>query len=239
MQKITDHPHTQIPAFNQAVSALKGQDLLYEDERNMPGSIHYSIKRFRRKKGWNLEDTGAIVYYVEKNNPGSRYLELRFCVTGNMYCREKQALCDQCKLKESAECLAKTESVDLLRFSFTPSYLQQFIRGEKENINLSDKVISFELEESFSRTLPLCPQTRLTLNALLNHNYTDTFANIFVNAQMQILLLYSMDCMLGAKNGTGIKSKFLANEEDREKIIKARSILLEHIGEPITIKTIL
>ena len=30
--------------------------------------------------------------------------------------------------------------------------------------------------------------------------------------------------------------KFLANEADREKIIKAREILLQHIGEPITIK---
>jgi AraC-like DNA-binding protein len=30
--------------------------------------------------------------------------------------------------------------------------------------------------------------------------------------------------------------KFLANEEDREKIIRAREILLRHIGEPLTIK---
>lgn len=32
--------------------------------------------------------------------------------------------------------------------------------------------------------------------------------------------------------------KFLANEADREKIIRARSILLQHIGEPLTIKAL-
>jgi hypothetical protein len=47
--------------------------------------------------------------------------------------------------------------------------------------------------------LPLCGKTRQAIEALLNHNYTDTLENIFINAQTQILLLYSMDCMLGEK----------------------------------------
>ncbi len=47
-----------------------------------------------------------------------------------------------------------------------------------------------------------------------------------------------MDCMLGEKEETTFTCKFLANEADREKIIKAREILLQHIGEPITIKAL-
>ncbi len=78
----------------------------------------------------------------------------------------------------------------------------------------------------------------MAIEALLNHTYTDTLENIFINAQTQILLLYSMDCMLGEKEETGFTCKFLANEADREKIIKAREILLLHIGEPITIKAL-
>lgn len=226
------------PVFNQAMPALEGQDILFSVERQVPGSVQYSIRRFRRNANWKLEDTGALVYHVEKNNPEARYLELRFCVTGNMYCREKQVDCDQCKLHASAECMAKTESVDLLSFTFSPSYLHQFTRNEQENQTLSDRVIGFTHEKSFTRILPLCSKTRLTLNALLNHNYTDIFANIFVNAQMQILLLNSMDCMLGSRDEQGFKSKFLSNEEDRDKIIRARGILLEHIGEPITIKAL-
>ena len=77
---------------------------------------------------------------------------------------------------------------------------------------------------------------RAVLEGLLNHNYTDTLENIYVNAQTQMLLLYSLDCMLGEKEIDTISCKFLANEPDREKIIKAREILIQHIGEPITIK---
>ena len=47
-----------------------------------------------------------------------------------------------------------------------------------------------------------------------------------------------MDCMLGEKEETSFNCKFLANEADREKIMKAREILLQHIGEPITIKAL-
>jgi hypothetical protein len=43
---------------------------------------------------------------------------------------------------------------------------------------------------------------------------------------MQMLLLYSMDCMLGDKDVESFNCKFLANEADREKIVKAREVLL-------------
>jgi AraC-like DNA-binding protein len=76
----------------------------------------------------------------------------------------------------------------------------------------------------------------MVLDGLLNHNYSDTLENIYVNAQTQMLLLYSMDCMLGEKEINTISCKFLANETDREKILKAREILVQQIGEPITIR---
>ncbi len=74
------------------------------------------------------------------------------------------------------------------------------------------------------------------LEALLNHTYTDSLENIYINAQVQMLLLYSLECMIGEKNAEVFQCKFLANEADREKIGKARAILLQHIGEPLTIK---
>jgi AraC-like DNA-binding protein len=95
--------------------------------------------------------------------------------------------------------------------------------------------LSFTHTVSFSKTLPLCGKTRKAIEALLNHTYTDTLENIFINAQTQILLLYSMDCMLGEKEEV-FTCKFLANADDREKITKAREVLLQHIGEPLTIK---
>ena len=59
----------------------------------------------------------------------------------------------------------------------------------------------------------------MVIEALLNHNYTDSLENIYINAQMQMLLLYSMDCMIGEKEIDVINCKFLANEADREKVI--------------------
>jgi AraC-like DNA-binding protein len=42
--------------------------------------------------------------------------------------------------------------------------------------------------------------------------------------------------MLGDKDVESFQCKFLTNENDREKIVRSREILLQHIGEPITIK---
>lgn len=211
-------------------------ETLQHIDRTVPGSVHYTIKRYQRLPQWNIEDTGMLVYHYEKNNPEEHYLELRFCVSGNVYCREKKTECDFCKLNASKTCVEKVDSVDVVSFSFKPAYLSQFVKGKKQR-NISDEVLSFTHPTSFSKMLPLCGKTRMAIEALLNHTYTDTLQNIFINAQTQILLLYSMDCMLGEKEEV-FTCKFLANEADREKIIKAREVLLQHIGEPITIKAL-
>jgi AraC family transcriptional regulator len=209
-------------------------EVMQDVDRSVPGSVHYTIKRYKKQTQWNIEDTGMLVYHYEKNNPDEHYLELRFCITGNVYCRQKQTECDFCKLNQSKTCIEKVDSVDVLSFSFKPSYLTQFVKGKKQR-NISDDVLAFTHPTSFSKMLPLCGKTRMAIEALLNHTYTDTLQNIFINAQTQILLLYSMDCMMGEKEETFV-CKFLANEADREKIIKAREVLLQHIGEPLTIK---
>jgi AraC family transcriptional regulator len=210
-------------------------DVLQDIERTVPGSVHYAIKRYQKVSSWSMEDAGMLIYHYEKNNPADNYLELRFCVSGNVYCRQKEAECNYCKFNASKGCVEKVESVDVLSFSFKPSYLTQFVKSKKQR-NVTDEVLAFSHNTSFSKTLPLCGKTRLAIEALLNHSYTDTLENIFINAQTQILLLYSMDCMMGEKEEEVFSCKFLANEADREKIVKAREVLLQHIGEPLTIK---
>ena len=213
-------------------------DLLQHIDRSIPGSVKYNIKRIRKQPHWNIEDTGILIYHYSNQNPDEQYLELRFCVSGNFYCREKAMECDFCKFNSSSECVEKIESVDILSFTYSPAYLLQFAKAHKNEDSLFEKVVSFQYEESFSKTMPLCNKTAGAIQALLNHNYTDTRENIFINAQTQIILLYSSDCMLAEKEETQFSCKFLANEEDREKIIKSREILLQHIGEPITIKAL-
>jgi AraC family transcriptional regulator len=127
------------------------------------------------------------------------------------------------------------ESVDFLSFSFSTTLLEQLVRSRVAGETLSDNILAFRHKVSFNRTVSLCGKTRIALEGLLNHQYTGNLENIFLNAQTQMLLLYSLDC-LDEKQIDVISCKFLANEADREKVSRAREILLQHIGEPITIR---
>ena len=210
--------------------------LLQEKQQQIPGSVHYTIKRYFRNVQWNIEDTGMIQYQYEKTNPRENYLELKFCVSGNVYCRKKDTECDMCQYSASKNCAERVDSVDLVSFRFSPVQLSQFVKPRRSSDSLTDDILNFKHLSSFSKSLPLCGKTRMALEALLNHSYTGSLENIFINAQTQMLLLYSLDCMLGEKEIDVVNCKFLANELDREKIVKAREVLIQHIGEPITIK---
>jgi AraC-like DNA-binding protein len=175
-----------------------------------------------------------LVYHYERKAPKQQYLELRFCISGNVYCQQKSTECDQCKVN-ARMCADKIDSVDVLSFQFTPVQLRQMVKGFKQD-SLGDEILQFKHPSSFSKTMNLCGKMRMVLEALLNNSYTGSMENIFLNAQTQMLLLYSLDCMVNDKSETVFSCKFLSNETDREKIQKARDILIQQIGEPITIK---
>ena len=210
-------------------------ELLFESNSQIPGSVHYSIKRYARPKNWMADDVGVINYHYTPSKPQENYLELKFCTIGNLYCRRDQKECNQCRAHASFNCEEKAESVDFLSFVFSNTILEQFVKSRISNDTLSEDILAFKHKDSFTRTLSLCNRTRMALESLLNHNYSGSLQNIFVNAQTQMLLLYSLDCMED-KEIDVVTYKFLANEADREKISKAREILLQQIGEPITIK---
>lgn len=213
-------------------------ELLQDVSRTVPGSVSYQIRRIKKIQHWDHEDTGLMMYHVNPANPAENKLEMRFCVSGNVYCREKSATCDHCKFSESQRCVEKTETIDVLSFSFSANYLQQFSKVQRSGNQLMDSVLSFSYPQSFSSTAPICSKTAGAIQSLLNHHYTDTRENIFINAQTQIILLYATDCMNGECETLTTESKFLTHPEDRQKIIDAREILLQHIGNPITIKAL-
>ncbi len=216
---------------------VEESDLLHERDRLTPGSVQYSIKRYRRFPHWNTEDTGMMVYHYRAEEPAGNYLELKFCVAGNIYCNNKDGYeCGNCRHGHTKQCANKEETVDVLRFSFLSEHLQQFIKSNRSS-GFANEVLAFRHPKAFARVLPICSRTRMTIEALLNNNsYAENLENIFINAQTQMLLLYSLECMLGEKEEEVFTCKFLANEIDREKILKARDLLLQHIGEPITIR---
>lgn len=213
--------------------------VLFEKERQIPGSVQYSVKRYERHPQWNLDDMGMMVYQYKKEEPVQNYLELRYCLAGNVYCRKGE--CECCKLNDAspmsrAGCSERVETVDVISFRFLAVHLSQFVRPRRVESSVSEDILDFRHEASFSKILSLCGRSRMVLETLLNHRYTGSVENIFINAQAQMLLLYSLECMVGEKEVEGFQCKFLANEADREKIIRAREVLLQHIGEPLTIK---
>src|SRR5688500_2452522 len=86
-------------------------EVLQEVVRFVPGSVKYSINRYKKHPLWSIEDTGVLIYHYEKNDPSENYLELKFCVSGNIYCRQKQAECNFCNLSASKTCVEKVDSV--------------------------------------------------------------------------------------------------------------------------------
>lgn len=207
-------------------------DLLYSKEQHIPGSIQYTIKRYYSQHPLASEDTGMMVYHYHNSHPDKNYLELRYCTTGNRYCEEKG--CAKCNELPTNNCSGKSQTVDVFTFHFTSTFLSQFTHNVRVS-NRKDEVLAFKHPSSFTKIFPVCNRKRNVLDSLLNHSYSGSLENIFVNAKTHELLLYSLECLVDEKE-EGFACKFLENDLDREKILNAREVLLKHIGEPITIK---
>ena len=218
------------------LAVTNNTQLIQETARQIPGTVNYTIQRYSKPATQLVEDMGALHYHYKGKASADNFLELRFCLTGNMYCPRPAKDCNHCAVHQVVDCQEKVESIDVLSFVFSSTLLQQLVKSRNGNDTLAEDVLTFRHTSSFTKVIPLCNRTKAILEGLLNHNYTDTLENIYVNAQTQMLLLYSLDCMLGEKEINTISCRFLANEDDREKIVRAREILIQHIGEPITIK---
>lgn len=208
-------------------------DLVYEQEKQIPGSVEYAIYRYKLQPHVTPEDTAVLVYHNETKNIKKRNIELRFCINGNKYCSSKSCGNGVCK-KTSVDCEAEP-TIDLFLFRFSPSYLTPFVKGKIISTK-SDRVIAFKEKESFSTTVTLCSRIRNVLENLLQHNYSNALENIYVNSQLQTLLLYGLECLTEQKAEESFVCRFLATDTAKDTIIRAREILLQRIGEPITIK---
>lgn len=207
-------------------------DVLYEKEQHIPGSLQYSIKRLFSQLPTEGSDTGMLVYHFDHKDSTKNYLEIKYCISGNRYCEHKS--CADCNELPTNNCSGKHVTVDVFTFHFTHTFLKQFTHNVKVS-NRKDEVLAFKHPSSFTKIFPVCTRKRNVLDALLNHSYEGSLENIFINAKIHEVLLYSLDCLVDEKT-EGFACKFLADESGRDRIYAAREILLQHIGDPITIK---
>ncbi|MEI6583907.1 MAG: AraC family transcriptional regulator [Chitinophagia bacterium] len=212
--------------------AFTDGNLLFQNKKQIPGSVQYDIRRYKANFPLAVQDTGMIMYHFQPTRPKQQFLELRYCISGNRYCPDKN--CSQCVQIPTEGCLGKQATLDLFTFHFSADFLGQFI----QNVKLSgtrDEVLAFRHPESFTQIFPLSARKRIVLDQLLNHSYSGSLENIYVNARIHELLLYAL-AFLEPEKEEIFACKFLADEQGRERIQMARDILLEHIGDPITIK---
>lgn len=214
-------------------NAFAGMAKLYHKEQNIPGSTQYAIHRFLANNEWEAEDTGMFVYHSNASQPSEQYLTLRFCISGNRYCNDK--LCSNCIQIPTQDCNGTLYTIDVFSFHFTTTFLNQFLNNVKLT-SAKEQLLSFKIPNSFTKTFPVSKYTRTILDAALNHIYSGSLENIFINAKIHELLLRSLDVAVDEEKEEGFTCKFLADERGKESIFKAREILLEHIGDPITIK---
>lgn len=218
-------------------AAQSEMEVLQHHSQNIPSSVRYVINRYRKPEDYDMEDVGMMSYnFVESPDHPENNMELVFCISGNKYCKKFDSECSFCKYSESHYCEEMVPTVDVAMFRFQKRHLGQYIKDVKTT-SFSEAVLNFDHTSSFTKILPICGNVHQILTDLMNHTYTDTMENIFVNAQTQMLLLHAMECMGGGQlKGEPYTHKFLENEEDRAKIALAREVLLQHICDPLTIR---
>jgi AraC family transcriptional regulator len=213
-------------------AAFEGMQLLWHKDQHIPGSTQYSIRRYAAKQ-WSAEDTGMLIYHYSAGQPKENYLELRFCISGNRFCENK--VCGNCNQLPTEDCAGPHKTVDVFSFHFTSTFLHQFTHNVKLTTT-KDEILAFKHLQSFTKTFPLGARKRSSLDEVLNHSYTGSMENIFINAKVHELLLQSMDFAFEEEKELTFTCKFLADDRGKESIYQAREILLQHIGDPITIK---
>lgn len=200
--------------------SIMGEELkLLSKEQKDYTTMKYTIKKYELSSTFSVDDTGMLVYAYNADKPTDSYLELQFY------------LADVLNKSLKSEQL---QTIHFFQFRFTKAYLSSFI-PKNEITNTIDEVLSFQHHSPFHKIVSLCGRTRIILENLINHNYKNSLANIFINTQIQTILLYSAECLVEDKF-EGFACKFLENELDRNKVKYAREILLKNLSTPITIK---
>lgn len=204
------------------------QPLISKREMGMPGGVQYCIERYARTN--DTDEQGAVLYNYHQDQSKSS-LQLRFCIAGNVYCNETD--CGLCTSGKSFECDDSTNSVDHISITFNRAQLSPFIKASVST-SFYDSLLTFKHPDSFKKEIPVCNKIRDVINGLVQHNYPGNMGHIYVNAHLQMLLLLSLGNL--KEQPEMITCRFLANENDIEKVTLARNILLENLGEAITIK---
>jgi AraC family transcriptional regulator len=229
---MTAHPDILGKSIGHPVMAGE-LELMEERARSIPGSWRFGFHRHRRPVGMQSEDTGMLVY--EKGSGLSGTLGLRFCITGHSCNRHGEGGCEPEGPGGARACAGRFSFIDVFHLDFGPVHLLPFVKGQRRTNGLQE-LLAFRMEGHLEMSIPMEGRITDCLREVSSHTYRDEHEDIYLNAQAQILMLYVIEALSSEEESSIPACKFLANELDREKIVRAREILIRHIGEPITIR---
>jgi AraC family transcriptional regulator len=223
----------------QFLQQLNGLHLVAEKNQMIPNAVQYKIKRFKAPEQWQYTNLGQLTYHYHGENHAENKIELKFCLIIQNYCNTKKTTCDFCKDAAYTNCNDLVPTIDFVSIQITHNHLKQFFSADQYS-SFVENVIQFKHHENFSTSIEFNNAILKTLQNILNHNYNGSFENIYFNAQTQMLLLQCFNQFVNNANTDEMvfNCKFLATDTEREKISLARNILLEQIGEPLTIKAL-
>jgi AraC-like DNA-binding protein len=205
--------------------------LAEQDTITVPDSFDFTLQRFTYDRPLPVEDIAMVVYQPAKRGQ-SAAIELRYCVAGSRYCQNPACTDQLCaKGHSSGNCSDKVASVDMITVRFQPGFIQSLQKGAT-----SSTLFELQSRKPFVKTIQPSPKSKAVLEQMVHHNYEGVLKHIFLQSKALELLLFSSDQFMQNDPDERYGCRFLTHLEDREKIEKARSILLEQLDAPITIR---
>lgn len=217
----------QQPAMNDQLK------LAESDAVAVPDCLDFTLQRFTYDRPLPVEDVAMVVYQPAKRGQ-SAAIELRYCVAGSKYCTNPgctDQVCAGGNKRDKESCNERVPSVDMITVRFQPGFIQSLQKG-----NTSSTLFELQSKKPFTKTITPCTKSKQVLEQMVHHNYDGILKNIFLQSKALELLLFSSDQFIQNDTDERYGCRFLTHMEDREKINKARDILLEQLDAPITIR---
>jgi AraC-like DNA-binding protein len=215
-------------AFPQAGTAEE-LPLIADDEGGVENNFHFRLQRYAYPHAQPVEDIG-IVYFTPESKNRKASIELRYCLVGSEYCNNPACKNSGCEIAARISESARTPVVEMVSLSFQPGLLESFSKKDLASI-FDDRN-----DKSFVKVISPCTKSKITLEQMIHQPYTGILKNIFLQSKAMELLIYSSDQFISNNQEERFGCRFLTHNEDREKIVKARDILLDHLDSPVTIK---
>ncbi len=205
-------------------------DLIRDEEILVSDHTRLRIRRYDCGSSVTPEDTCIAVYEPLKKEGGPS-LDLYYCLNNKRYCTNPKCQGGICE-KAAPGCSLETRSADLFQLTFSEGFFGAFPEQGKGSLStLFDSGSS----NRYVRNLSVCGRARLVLDQILHPAHEGTLRQIYLEGKSIELLLCSSECLTPDRED-GFSCRFLATPEGREKITRARDLLLQNLDEPLTIR---